>query len=74
MIPMGVQFQRLQLAGAPALATFYNGLSAASKRTFRPIGEVTTDEVCARLAADNTGTAPTQYDAVLSYAAALQIP
>jgi ribosomal protein S18 acetylase RimI-like enzyme len=59
-----VLLERLQLSGTPALASFYNGLSAASKRTFRPLGETTTHEVCARLAAENTGAAPTQYDLV----------
>jgi ribosomal protein S18 acetylase RimI-like enzyme len=60
----GMQLQRLQLAGAPALAAFYNGLSIASKRTFRPIGETTTNEVCARIATENTGAAPIKYDLV----------
>lgn len=64
MITTGVQLQRLQPTGVPALTAFYNGLSVASKRTFRPIGEVTTDEVCARIAAENEGAAPTKYDLV----------
>ena len=39
---------------AGALVDFYNGLSAASKRTFRPLGATTTLEVCEGIVRDNS--------------------
>jgi RimJ/RimL family protein N-acetyltransferase len=56
--------RRLAATDAAALADFYNGLSAASKRTFRPIEVTTTVEVCAEIAACNAATPPTKYDLV----------
>jgi ribosomal protein S18 acetylase RimI-like enzyme len=38
---------------ADALVAFYNGLSARSKRLFRPLGEVTTLEACRGVVRDN---------------------
>jgi len=46
---------QLQSGDAEALAAFYNGLSTASRRTFRPLGETTTRDICAGVAADNAG-------------------
>lgn len=64
--------RRLQAGDAEALAAFYNGLNAASKRTFRPLGETTTRDTCADVAAGNaTGNVagdgsrhPTKYDLI----------
>ncbi len=55
--------QRLQLQDAVALATFYNGLSEASIRTFRPLGTQTTVEICEHMASRNLG-ADENYDLV----------
>ena len=38
---------------AASLMAFYNGLSEASRRTFRPLGEFATVEKCAAVCADN---------------------
>ncbi len=59
-----VRIERLQVSDAPALAAFYNKLSPASKRTFRPVGETTTDEVCRHIAIGNAGPLSTKYDVV----------
>jgi len=57
--------RRLLPADAEALAAFYNGLSTASKRTFRPLGETTTRDICAGVAAGNAiGRHPTKYDLI----------
>lgn len=50
---MEIISRRLTRNDAPGLAAFYNGLSAASKRTFRPLGETTDAAVCGRIAEDN---------------------
>ncbi len=47
-----------------ALVAFYNQLSAASKRTFRPIGPVALPEVCAGIVAANTDGVGTKVDLV----------
>jgi ribosomal protein S18 acetylase RimI-like enzyme len=52
---------------APALADFYNDLSAASKRTFRPLGETTTPEVCLDIARDNAPGVAKKFDLVVHY-------
>ncbi|MCU0522064.1 MAG: GNAT family N-acetyltransferase [Anaerolineae bacterium] len=59
-----VVFRRLGPGDANALAAFYNGLSAASKRTFRPLGEATTAATCAEIASANLSTPPTKVDLV----------
>ncbi len=59
-----VYFRRLAPGDAAALEAFYNGLSEASKRTFRPLGVTTTVETCAAIASANTGPHPTKYDLV----------
>ena len=64
--------RRLQSGDAEALAAFYNGLTVASKRTFCPLGETTTRDICADVAADNAGgnvagdgsKRPTKYDLI----------
>lgn len=47
-----------------ALLNFYNGLSQPSKRTFRPLGEQTTREVCAKIIAENAEPNRIKYDLV----------
>ena len=41
-----VVIRQLSTGAVDALAAFYNGLSLRSKRTFRPLGESATVEVC----------------------------
>lgn len=60
-IPM---IRRLAPGDEGALVAFYNQLSAASKRTFRPIGPVALPEVCVGIVADNTNGAGTKFDLV----------
>jgi len=50
-----ITIRQLQSGDAEALAAFYNGLGTASKRTFRPLGETTTRDICADVAAGNAG-------------------
>ena len=45
--------RRLRPGDERALARFYNGLSEASRRTFRPLGWHTTEEACAAIVAAN---------------------
>ena len=67
-----ITIRQLQSGDAEALAAFYNGLSTASKRTFRPLGETTTRDICADVAAGNAdgdiacngGKHPTKYDLI----------
>jgi RimJ/RimL family protein N-acetyltransferase len=59
-----LHIRQLNLEDAASLAAFYNNLSAASKRTFRPIDVTTTAEVCASIAACNRTAPPTKYDLV----------
>jgi GNAT superfamily N-acetyltransferase len=47
---------------AAALVNFYNGLSPASKRTFRPLGETTTLEICQRIVRENLSLPIQRYD------------
>lgn len=62
--------RRLTPENARELTAFYNGLSAASKRTFRPLGKQTTVDICARIGAENTGdpnmdrNLPVKYDLI----------
>jgi len=56
------RIRRLQPGDAGALARFYNGLSEASRRTFRPLGWHTTEEACAEIGAANQ--AESKYDLV----------
>lgn len=59
-----VVLRPLQEGDAPALLAFYNGLSRASIRTFRPLGEATTLEVCERIVAENDPARRLRYDFV----------
>jgi len=56
--------RRLVPADAEALTAFYNGLSAASKRSFRPLDETTTRAICAGVAAGDGSKHPTKYDLI----------
>jgi ribosomal protein S18 acetylase RimI-like enzyme len=60
-----VEIDRLNREDAPALANFYNGLSEASKRTFRPLGVVTTVAVCRDIACDNAPNVDKKFDLVV---------
>lgn len=46
--------RRLCAPDAPALCAFYNGLSEASRRTFRPLGIHTTETACQAVCEANT--------------------
>ena len=49
---------------APALLAFYNGLSSASIRTFRPLGSKTSLSVCQQIVAENAAPSPSRFDLV----------
>ncbi|MGD0090117.1 MAG: GNAT family N-acetyltransferase [Planctomycetota bacterium] len=55
-------FRRMRPADAEALAAFYNGLSKASIRTFRPLGTETAPGTCLKLALDNGIEKDVRYD------------
>jgi GNAT superfamily N-acetyltransferase len=57
-----IQLRPLRAGDAPALLAFYNGLSRASIRTFRPLGETTTLEVCEEIVRDNAAGRGTRCD------------
>lgn len=59
-----VTIRRLRAEDAPALVTFYNGLSTPSKRTFRPLGEKTTLEACLEVGDDNDPQTGTKHDLI----------
>ena len=59
---LGCDVRRLRPGDGEALARFYNGLSEASRRTFRPLGWQTRADVCAKVVEGNV--AGTQYDLV----------
>ena len=67
-----ITIRQLQSGDAEALAAFHNGLSTAAKRTFRPLDETTTRDICADVAAGNAGdnvagdssNHPTKYDLI----------
>ncbi len=50
---MDIVINQIQAGDAKSLASFYNGLSAPSKRTFHPLGDVTTTQRCDEIVADN---------------------
>ena len=50
---MDSRLHRMVARDAAALAAFYNGLTAATKRTFRPLGETATVRICAKVAREN---------------------
>lgn len=47
-----------------ALFTFYNALSSASIRTFRPLGPKTSLQVCEKVVCDNFGSLPSRFDVI----------
>lgn len=49
---------------AAALQAFYNGLSATSIRTFRPLGLRTSLEVCQQIVAENVAARASRFDLV----------
>lgn len=59
-----IEIRQLRPGDTGALASFYNGLSAASKRTFRPLGEQTTVDACSAIVADNRPGVDTKFDLV----------
>jgi RimJ/RimL family protein N-acetyltransferase len=64
-VPEPYRLCRLELEHADALAQFYNSLSEASKRTFRPLGVTTDLDTCRTLARQNTHVHPARYDLLL---------
>ena len=64
-LAQAVVIRRLTEADVSALVAFYNGLSAPSKRTFAPLGPITTLERCAAIARDNVVDAG--HDLVAAY-------
>jgi ribosomal protein S18 acetylase RimI-like enzyme len=62
MTTAAITLRPLVAQDAPALVAFYNSLSPASIRTFRPLGLTTTLDVCEKVVADATAPAGTRYD------------
>lgn len=56
--------RRLEDGDACSLLQFYNGLSEESKRTFRPLGAVTTVAACERIVRDNQPGTDDKHDLV----------
>ena len=56
--------RQVQIADIPALATFYNGLSNPSKRTFRPLGDLARAEGVGRIVLGNHARPATHHDLV----------
>ncbi|MEO8183086.1 MAG: GNAT family N-acetyltransferase [Deltaproteobacteria bacterium] len=54
----------LAQSDAAALLAFYNGLSSASIRTFRPLGSKTSLSVCQQIVAENAALSPSRFDLV----------
>jgi GNAT superfamily N-acetyltransferase len=54
----------LSSQNTPALMAFYNGLSRATIRTFRPLGDQASLEVCQRIVADNNLSPAPRFDLV----------
>ena len=61
---MSIELRPVRPADAAALAAFYNGLSEASKRTFRPIGVTTTAEKCSEMIGQNAPEVAKKHDIV----------
>lgn len=66
--PAAELLRPLQEGDAPALLMFYNGLSPASIRTFRPLGTKTTLEACVEIVRGNDPIRRTRYDLVAARA------
>jgi GNAT superfamily N-acetyltransferase len=62
MEPVSTVVRPLVISDADQLAAFYNGLSAATIRTFRPLGDKTSQDVCLRLSNENEARPRTRYD------------
>lgn len=62
MTTTAITLRPLSALDAPALLAFYNGLSPASIRTFRPLGLTTMLDACEKIVADTTAPAATRYD------------
>lgn len=71
MTPSAYDLRQLQAGDAPALLAFYNGLSPASIRTFRPLREKTTLAVCAELVEANQHNSGQRLDWVAWHANAI---
>lgn len=61
---MSITIRRADTSDAPALMSFYNELSVASKRTFRPLGEQTALGECEKVVAGNFGPNADKYDLI----------
>jgi ribosomal protein S18 acetylase RimI-like enzyme len=61
-----MEIRQIEKADATPLMQFYNGLSQASKRTFRPLGEQTTPVVCEKIIAENNAPGNKKFDLVAS--------
>lgn len=57
-----IHLRQLQADDAPALLAFYNGLSAATIHTFRPLREKTTVAVCQEIVQANTALPASRFD------------
>jgi len=57
-----ITLRPLTALDAPALLAFYNGLSPASIRTFRPLGLTTTLDTCEKIVGNATAPSATRYD------------
>ena len=64
MLDSSIQIRRLCAGDAPALVDFYNGLSASSIRTFRPLDIKATLPVCEAIVCNNQPDSATKYDLV----------
>ena len=60
--PLAVQIRPIVESDAEALTAFYNAFSPETIRTFRPLREKTTVDVCERLIADNQTDPRRRYD------------
>lgn len=59
-----IEIRRLMTGDAESLAAFYNGLSMASRRTFRPLGEKTAVDRCEEVVCGNQPEIDEKFDLV----------
>lgn len=71
MTQVAVELRQLQAGDAPALLAFYNGLSPATIRTFRPLRDKTTLAVCAEIVEVNQNNRGQRLDWVAWHANAI---
>lgn len=64
MIDAQFILRRIQSGDADGLVQFYNGLSEKSIRTFRPLGERATIDVCSSIVQDNKPHGDAKFDLV----------